>query len=146
MIVTFTIPGKPFAKQRARATRQGRMFTPAKTVQFERTVGQIAAAVAQEPFTGPVRLTVLATFEPAPSWPKKKRAAHMHRPHTQKPDLDNCIKAIKDGLNRIAWADDSQVSEVIARKVWGLRAQTVVHVEPLTSFETSGAGDAAPAQ
>ena len=131
MIVTLTIPGKPFAKQRPRATRQGRIYTPAETVSFERTVGQIAARSFPTPLVGPVRLTVIATFEPAASWSKKKRAEHLHRMHTQKPDLDNCLKALKDGLNRIAWADDSQVAEVIARKVWGLQPQTVVHVEPV---------------
>ena len=142
-MISFTIAGKPFAKQRARATRQGRMFTPAATVSFERAVGQIAAQHFPAPLEGPIRLTVYATFEPAQSWSAKKRAAHLHRHHTQKPDLDNCIKALKDGMNRIAWADDSQVAEVVARKVWGLRAQTVVFVEEL---ETSGAEGAAPAQ
>jgi Holliday junction resolvase RusA-like endonuclease len=129
--VTFTIPGKPFAKQRPRATRQGRIFTPKETVSFERTVGQIAAQHFPAPITGPVRLTVISTFETAPSWSKKKRAELLHRPHCQKPDLDNCLKALKDGLNRIAWVDDAQVCEVVARKVWGLQAQTVVHVEAL---------------
>ena len=142
MSVTFSIPGKPFAKQRARATRQGRMYTPKETVSFERQVGQIALDHFSQPIAGPVRLTVYATFEPAKSWAKKKRAAHMHTPHTQKPDLDNCLKAIKDGLNRIAWADDSQVAEVVARKVWGLTARTVVHVEAIGAQdfpENSGA-------
>lgn len=129
--VTFTIPGKPFGKQRPRATRMGRIYTPAETVRFEQVVGQIGIEHFPAPLTGPVRLTVIATFQTPPSWPKKKRAEHLHRPHCQKPDLDNCIKAIEDGLNRIAWVDDSQVCEVIARKVWGLTAQTVVHVEAL---------------
>lgn len=131
MRTTFAIPGKPFAKQRPRSTRQGRIYTPKETVSFERQVGQIAAQHFAAPITGPVRLTVIATFEPAASWSKRKTAEHLHRPHTQKPDLDNCLKALKDGMNRIAWVDDSQVSEVVARKVWGLSAQTVVHVEAI---------------
>lgn len=130
-MITFTIPGKPFAKQRPRSTRQGHIYTPEETVSFERIVGQIALPLFPAPITGPVRLTVVSTFEPAPSWSKKKRAEHLHRPHCNKPDLDNCIKAIKDGLNRIAWVDDSQVCDIVARKVWGLQAQTVVHVEAI---------------
>jgi len=129
MSIVFTIPGRPFAKQRPRATRQGRVYTPKETVSFERTVGQIAAQHFPEPLTGPVRVTIWATFEPPKSWSKKKTAEHINRPHTQRPDIDNCFKAILDGLNRIAFADDGQVAEIQARKVWGPTARTVVTVE-----------------
>lgn len=130
--VTFAIPGKPFAKQRARVTKFG-AYTPKATVSFERTVGQYAMQQFKVPITGPVRLTVSATFELPKSWSKKKKAEHMDRHHTQKPDLDNIIKAISDGLNRIAFVDDGQVAEYgNCRKVWGLTAQTVVTVESLT--------------
>lgn len=131
LTVSFTIPGKPFAKQRARATRGGRMYTPAPTVSFERTVGQIAMQHFPAPITGPVRLTIVATFAPPASWSKKKTAAQLYRPHTQRPDIDNCVKAISDGLNRIAWADDGQVAEIVAKKVWGPTEQTVVHIDIL---------------
>ena len=129
--VRIVIPGKPFAKQRPRATRQGRVYTAKETVRFEQVVAQIGVERFPAPFDGPVRLTVTAVFEPATSWTKKRRDGAMSRPHTQKPDLDNCIKALKDGLNRIAWADDAQVAQVFARKVWGLRAETIVTVEAL---------------
>ena len=131
MIITFVIPGKPFAKQRPRSTRQGRVYTPAETVSFERTVGQIAAQHFAAPITGPVSVEIIATFAIPASWSQKKRAAALHRPHTQRPDLDNCQKAILDGLNRIAFADDGQVAQIAARKMWGLTEQTVVHVEPM---------------
>lgn len=132
MIVSFTIPGKPFSKQRPRFSRKsGRAFTPAETVSFERTVGQIATSHFPQPFSGPVRLTVLATFVPAQSWSKKKVEAHLHRPHVNKPDLDNIIKAVSDGLNRIAYADDGQIAEVISRKVWGVVEKTEVFVEAI---------------
>lgn len=129
--VTFTIPGKPFGKQRPRATRQGRIYTPAETVAFESIVRQIGVEHFPAPFAGPVRVTVEAVFAPAESWSKKKRAAHMGRPHTQRPDCDNCAKAILDGLNRIAFADDAQVAEIIARKTWGRVEETRVTVETI---------------
>jgi len=131
MRVTFEIPGKPFAKQRPRSTRQGRVYTPKETVGFENSVGHIASQHFPEPIAGPVSVAIYATFEPAKSWSKKKVAEHINRPHTQRPDLDNCAKAILDGLNRIAWGDDGQVSELTVRKVWGPRAGTVVIVESL---------------
>jgi len=129
--VTFCVPGKPFAKQRPRATRQGRVYTPKETVSFERTVAQIALPAFPQPMTGPIKVTIRATFQPPQSWSKKKVAEHLHRPHTQRPDLDNCAKALLDGLNRIAWADDGQVAEIVVSKVWGVTAQTVVTVEAM---------------
>lgn len=130
-MVTFVVPGKPFAKQRPRATRQGRVYTPKETVSFERTVGQIAMEHFEDPLAGPVRVQIAATFKPPQSWSKKRTAETIHRPHTQRPDLDNCAKAILDGLNRIAWADDGQVAEITCRKVWGVTEQTVVTVEEM---------------
>jgi Holliday junction resolvase RusA-like endonuclease len=130
-MITFEIPGKPFAKQRPRATRQGRVYTPKETVSFERIVGQIAMQHFPKPLENAVSVTIRATFEPPKSWSKRKTAEYLNRPHTQRPDLDNCAKAILDGLNRVAWGDDGQVSEINVRKVWGPAAKTVVTVEAL---------------
>jgi Holliday junction resolvase RusA-like endonuclease len=68
---------------------------------------------------GPVKLIVMAFFAPPASWSAKKRAAMLGKPHTQRPDADNIAKAVKDGLNRIAWGDDCQVAELSVRKAWG---------------------------
>lgn len=133
--VSFAVSGKPFAKKRARGfynKRMGRAVTvndPANR-SFEDTVRAIAAPLFSEPLTGAVKLTVVAVFEPAASWSKKRRDDALGTPHTQKPDGDNIIKAIKDGLNRIAWADDCQVSDAAIRKEWGNAAETIVIVEP----------------
>lgn len=108
--VSIVIPGRPFAKQRPRFDRRsGRAYTPGATVSFERSVGMIAAQHVQETMKGPIRVTVKAYFAPAQSWSKKKKAAALGQPHVQKPDADNLIKAVLDGLNRIAFPDDAQV-------------------------------------
>lgn len=127
--VSLVIHGKPFAKQRPRFSRaSGRAFTPAATVSFETAVRQLAIEHFPVPITGPVELRIVATFAPPPSWSGKKRAAHMGQPHTQKPDLDNIGKAICDGLNRVAFADDSQVCAVQWSKTWGEDEKTEVTV------------------
>ena len=127
---SFTIPGKPFAKQRPRFARGGRTYTPKETVSFERVVGQTAIAAGAVPIEGPVFLSIVATFEIPRSWSKARRAEALGQPHTQRPDVDNLQKAILDGLNRIAFADDGQVYRITSEKRWGETPSTVVEVVP----------------
>lgn len=139
--ITFTIPGKPFAKQRPRFSRKsGTAFTPKETVGFENAVRSIAATMFKEPIQGPVGVCILAKFEPPPSWSKRKRAEHLKLVwHTQKPDQDNIAKAICDGLNRIAFADDSQIASHACQKIWSDRAETIVTVTILDAKEAGNA-------
>ena len=70
------------------------------------------------PETAQLRLEVLAFFGIAKSDSKKKRAAKLAneiRP-TKKPDMDNIVKAIADGLNNIAYHDDAQIVECSVEK------------------------------
>lgn len=48
------------------------------------------------------------------SWSKKEKAAMNGRPHQQKPDVDNYLKAFMDAL----CLDDSYVYDVHPRKYW----------------------------
>lgn len=117
MTIHFEIPGDPVAKARPRAAMVGghaRLYTPAKTEKYEARVavfGQQAMA-GRAPLEGALALSVVALFPIPASWPKKRQAAARAGTelHTKKPDLDNVIKAIKDGLNGIVWGDDSQVA------------------------------------
>ena len=128
--IAFTIPGKPYAKKRPRFSRKiGRAFNPRENEVAEASIGAIAATHFPRPFTGPVALEIIATFAIPGSWTKAKKAALAHKPHTQKPDCDNIAKAVCDGLNRIAWADDSQVSGLSVSKFWGVTNQTTIFVE-----------------
>lgn len=132
MRVSFTVPGKPYAKRRPRFSRKsGRAFDPAENAVAEASIGHIAAQHFQRPITGPVRVEIVATFATPPSWSKRRTAETIHRPHVQRPDCDNIGKAVLDALNRIAWADDGQVAEISIRKAWGHTDQTVIHVDPL---------------
>lgn len=108
LTVSFTIPGRPYSKKRPRFSRKiGRAFNPRENEVAEASIGAIAAQHFAQPITGPVRVEIISTFAIPKRWSKKKAAAHVFRPHVQKPDCDNLGKAVLDGLNRIAWADDS---------------------------------------
>ena len=48
------------------------------------------------------------------SWSNKKRKSMNGRPHQQKPDIDNLVKAFLDHLCE----DDSYVWKVCASKIW----------------------------
>lgn len=128
--ITLTIPGKPYAKKRPRFSRaSGRAYDPAENAKAEASIGTIAAQHFPVALTGPVKVDVVAIFACPASWSKKKRAELLHRPHCQKPDGDNLLKAVKDALNRIAWADDGQVHDARVRKSWGLRDETIIYID-----------------
>lgn len=64
---------------------------------------------------------------------------------TTKPDLDKLIRAVLDSLTGVVFVDDSQVSELAARKSFG-RAGVWVRVEFADEFsELTVPDDAVPA-
>jgi len=131
--VLLTIPGRPVGKQRA--GRNGRhSYTLPETKAFQDAVGMLARPHFPQPMEGPVRLTIIATFKPPESWTKARRAAAIGQAHTSTPDGDNVAKAVQDGLNRVAWRDDRQVSRLDVRKYWGHVECTVVTIEPDVLF------------
>ena len=124
--ITFTIPGEPVAKGRAKFARRGNFvttYTPEKTARYENLV-KLAAGQAMgqlAPIECAVSIVVRAYFPIPKSWSlKKQRAAALGEVmHTKRPDLDNVVKAVKDGSNEVVWKDDSQVVQVLASKSYG---------------------------
>lgn len=133
-MLAFTVPGTPVAKGRPRISTRGgfaRAFTPAKTVAYEGLIALAAqdAMKGAEPFHGPVCVTVTATFPIPASWSRKKQAAALW--HTGRPDGDNLLKAVGDGLNGVAFKDDSQVASARVIKRYGSVPGLTVEVEAL---------------
>lgn len=94
-------------------------YTPGKTVAYEGLIALAAreAMGSAEPFAGPVAIEATAVFPIPASWSKARKAAAQW--HTSKPDADNIVKALGDGLNNVAWRDDSQVASTRILKVYG---------------------------
>jgi Holliday junction resolvase RusA-like endonuclease len=133
-MIQFKVPGVPQGKGRARFGN-GRTYTPAKTVAYE---GLIALA-GQQAMEGrdlldqPVQLTVTASFAVPKSWNarRKAEAATGMMFHVSKPDGDNILKAVGDGLNGIVWKDDSQIAMARIMKVYGEVPGLDVMVAPI---------------
>jgi len=104
--LTFTVPGPPVPKARARVTsrinidgkRDTHSFTPAKTKAYEKHVAIIAGAARSHLRQWP-HLDAKARFGLSVS---VFRSA-------ERGDLDNFIKAVSDACNGVVWVDDSQV-------------------------------------
>jgi Holliday junction resolvase RusA-like endonuclease len=89
----FVVEGAPVPKARARVVK-GHAFTPERTRRFERAVGVLAKAAGVPLLSCAVGVSIAA-----------------YVPDLRRRDGDNLQKAIWDGLNGVAWEDDSQVVE-----------------------------------
>lgn len=137
-VVRFTVPGQPVAKGRPRmAVRNGHptAYTPAKTVAYEGLIAMAAekAMEGRALIEGAVHIVVTATFQIPASWSKKRKAAASSSLawHTGRPDGDNIMKAVGDGLNGVVWKDDSQVALCKVQKLYGEKPGLDVLVEAL---------------
>ena len=132
----FVVPGQPVAKGRARFAKRGNFvhtYTPEKTANYESLVKLCAgqAMAGSEPFAAPVRVAIDIVLSIPASWSKKKQAAALAGDiaATKKPDADNVLKAIKDGMNGIVYVDDSQAVDIRVIKRYGATPGVTVTVE-----------------
>ena len=136
MIIRFQIPSEPVAKGRHRSfigrKKSGQPvivnYTPRETENYEALV-KLAAnqARGQEPIISTACiLRAKFYFAIPPSRAKKLKEGDAH---SQRPDLDNCLKSVKDGLNKVIFHDDSQVWKIEASKHWGEIPRVEIEVE-----------------
>lgn len=130
--VRFVIPGEPVAKERPRRDKKtGNFYTPKKTQNFE-TVCSLAYG-NKHYFDGKqLRVSILFKFKIPKSYSKKDRDKALRgeiRP--SKKDLDNCIKAVLDGLNGKAWKDDRYIHELSAKKIFSDKSEIAVEIEEI---------------
>lgn len=102
VVARFAVEGEPTSKARARFTRNGYAYTPERTKLAERKVAD--------------------AFKMARKLDKDEEATYgvmcvFFCGIRQRRDVDNMMKLILDGLNGIAWEDDSQVVELAGRKI-----------------------------
>ncbi|SCI51038.1 Holliday junction resolvase [uncultured Clostridium sp.] len=134
MKVEFTIDGEPVGKARPRMnTRTGKAYTPDKTRMYEDYIKLLYRSQIKHYFEGYIRLSIKAFYGVAKSDSKKKKEdklANILRP-SKKPDIDNIVKLIADGLNNIAYKDDTQIVEMQAMKFYSDKPRVEVTIESI---------------
>jgi Holliday junction resolvase RusA-like endonuclease len=135
--MVFVIKGEPKGKGRPRFTKTGRVYTPAETSRYEELVRLSYLNMANGyKFTSPVRVTIKAFCKP-PKGKSKKVVEDMLNGRilpTKKPDADNVAKIILDGLNKVAWDDDTQVVEMMVTKRYSEEPLVAVIVEEIDAL------------
>lgn len=133
-MVYFFVPGKIQGKARPRFShRSGTVYTPGKTKSYERQIAEAYEAQSGPCFEGAVTVIIEAVFSIPKSWTRAKKAEAMEGKLTPgRPDIDNILKVVLDGLNGIAYEDDKQVMLVQCRKTYSadLAPGIGVHVMP----------------
>jgi len=107
------IPGPPVPKQRPRSARRKDgsgnvyMFTPRKTVLYEKVVKQATMAAMLK-----------WQVENRRPWPAEKSrfsvSVFLFMADRRTRDLDNCVKSLTDAMNTVVFADDRQIDELYA--------------------------------
>jgi len=124
-VVSFSVPGQPQAKQRARKGGQGHWYNP-QVDEMKRFSNQIRDQFAFEmiPAGIPVKCIIRAFFE----IPKSKKITGEETPALNKKDIDNIEKFITDSMNGIVYYDDNQIYSMSAEKFYSKNPRTEVTI------------------
>lgn len=141
---TFHVYGKVMGKERPRATVIGghaRMYTPKKSQNYEaRIASEFQNAYPNEdPTLKPIAVFIFINLPltkadykkdgtPTKSGERKLNGTELP---TKKPDLDNIAKAILDGLNGIAFHDDSQITTLCVSKKYDTKEGVKIIIQEL---------------
>ena len=138
--LSFTVPFPPRPLKRALIGRGGKhMYDPAENKIAKRQVADAYCALNDPPFFHGALACVLTFYMPKPKSKIRKNSTPYPYPDC-KPDVDNMIKLVLDGLNNVAFDDDAQVVCISACKMWADspdQARTQVYIRNLSTKEST---------
>lgn len=107
------VHGNPVSQGRPRFYRRGGfvgVYDPEKSKSWKENVRWQATKQGAKCLEGALSLHANFFLQRPKSLSKKA----MH--HVKKPDLDNLLKAVKDGLKGVCYKDDSQIVQIFCTK------------------------------
>lgn len=127
----FIIPFKAVPKKRPRFDGK-RVYTPKEVKEFEQLVAECFKIRGERSYMNNEALfiSIVFIFKIPKSYTKKRRNSILEgkEHYTKKPDLDNLVKAILDGLNGVAYEDDRQIVGTAAFKRYGAADEVEVSI------------------
>lgn len=114
---------RPIPKQRPRLSKFA-VYTPKKTRDYENLIAfEWKKKYKNLILKGALKIDLLFCFKKAKTCKKKY--------HTQRPDIDNLIKSVLDGLNEMAFLDDSQIVKLNLEKVFAEYDKVIINITEL---------------
>ena len=122
-MIEFNVVGKIQPKQRPRFKRCGafiQTYTPEPTLKYQKLVADsYIEKYGEMKLTGAIVMDITAFFSVPKSLSKKKKMELYGRPNTaHNGDIDNVAKSVLDGLNGVAYDDDTIVYDLHIRKYY----------------------------
>lgn len=131
--IIFEIGGAAVPKGRPRFSKRGAVYTPSKTLDYEKQVQRafVAAAPNHTPKTCAVAVSICIDVAIPASWSKNRVQGAINGEviPVHRFDVDNVAKAILDSLNGIAYDDDGRVCQLNVSKRYALVAKTAVAIQ-----------------
>lgn len=133
MIYEFEVPGEITGKARPRLNARRKVYTPTKTKNYEYLTRFYFIQKYQDyiPVEGRIKVSIIAYFDIPKSTSKKKEAEMLENriSPTKKPDIDNITKVILDALNKFAYKDDTQITEITVVKKYAIIPKVQIKIE-----------------
>ena len=112
-MIRLHLPFEPIPKKRPRFKRGVGVYTPKEIVEYEARIKNLLLDAKLTPFKG--ALKVRATFVCSRPQSTPKRMPY-RLPKVTRPDLDNLLKSLLDGMEGTVYKNDNQVVEIQAVK------------------------------
>ena len=133
-MIEFTVVGKIQPKQRPRFKRCGafiQTYTPQATLDYQKLVAEsYLEKYDGVKLTGALVMNIDAFFNVPKSFSKKKKAELYGKPNVaHNGDIDNVAKSVLDGLNGVAYDDDTIIYDLHIRKYYTMSDNDPERVE-----------------
>lgn len=123
-LLLLDVPCEPVPCPRPRVSKFGSYYPPRYRnwkKEFTAEVARIAPFIVGD-IDLPLRGTLSISIDIYCTKPKTSKLEF------PKPDLDNYVKGVLDSCNNLLWMDDSQITQLQARKSWGSPARVVIQI------------------